>query len=72
MKETIIDLLVNGVLVQSLVAVVLIGAIVYMYIEQVPVPDELVNIGLIVVGFLFGSQSQAAIKRSVSNAKPKL
>jgi hypothetical protein len=72
MKDTVIELLVDGVLVQSIVAVVLIGAIVYMYVNELAVPDELVNIGLIVVGFLFGSQSQAAIKRGVTNAKSKL
>lgn len=51
------ELLRESVLVQSLVTLMLIGAVVYMYTSGREVPADLVNISLLVLGFWFGSKS---------------
>lgn len=67
MKDSFYQLLRDSVLVQATVTLMLIGTILYMYVVQEPVPDDLMSITMLVVGFWFGSKSQAGIDRVVSN-----
>jgi hypothetical protein len=55
--QTFWQLLRESVLVQSLVTLMLIGAVVYMYVCGREVPADLVNIALLVLGFWFGTKS---------------
>lgn len=67
MKDSFIQLLRESVLVQASVTLILIGVISYMYIQGRAIPSDLVNITMLVVGFWFGSKSQAAVERTLSN-----
>ena len=66
-KDTFYSLLRESVLVQATVTLILIGVMGYMYIAGRPVPNDFVNIAMLVVGFWFGSKSQAAVERTVNS-----
>ena len=66
-KDTFYSLLRESVLVQATVTLILIGVMGYMYIAGREVPNDFVNIAMLVVGFWFGSKSQAAVERTVNN-----
>jgi hypothetical protein len=55
--QTFWQLLRESILVQSLVTLMLVGAIIYMYVVGREVPADLVNISLLVLGFWFGTKS---------------
>ena len=54
------ELLEQSVLVSGIIALSCIGAVVYLSVTGKPVPDILVNIAMIVVGFFFGGKVQRA------------
>jgi hypothetical protein len=56
---TLYDLLLQSVLVQSLITLVLLGTICYMYLKGQAVPAELTQFLGLVLGFYFGSKSQS-------------
>lgn len=58
-----IDLLKQSVLIQALLAVMSVGTMVYLYIVGRPVPDELVTVVMLILGFYFGTKSQNLINR---------
>jgi xanthosine utilization system XapX-like protein len=58
------DLFRESVIVQSVIAFILVGAIVYLALVQAPIPDILVNATMLVLGFYFGSKTQQAITRA--------
>jgi len=53
----------ESVIVQGLITLVLVVTVSYMFATQIPVPDQLVSIIYVIVGFYFGSKSQLAITR---------
>ena len=54
------ELLEESVLVSGIIALSCIGAVVYLSVAGKPVPDILVNISMVVVGFFFGGKVQQA------------
>ena len=54
------ELLEESVLVSGVIALSCIGAVVYLSVTGKPVPDILVNISMVVVGFFFGGKVQQA------------
>ncbi len=66
-KDSFYALLRESVLVQASVTLILVGALVYLYITGAVVPDDLVSLTLLVVGFWFGSKSQAAVERTMKD-----
>ena len=60
----LLELLESGVLVQGIVTLICIGVIAYLYTIGKEVPDTLVNIVLIILGFWFGSKGKADTERS--------
>ena len=53
----------ESVIIQAIVALVLLTTICYMYATKQEVPGELINFFAVVLGFYFGSKTQAAIQR---------
>ena len=54
------DLLEESVIVSGIIALSCIGAVIYLSVTGQPVPDILVNICMVVVGFFFGGKVQQA------------
>ena len=62
------DLFAESVIVSALIALSCVGALIYLAVTGKPIPDILVNVTMIVVGFFFGGkvqQAQAAITRDM-------
>jgi hypothetical protein len=71
MKEQLIDLLKTSTLLQAILTLVLLGVISYMFLKGMPVPELLTNSFLLIMGYYFGSKSQQAIERTLSNVSRK-
>lgn len=56
MKDTFVDLLKSSILVQSTVTLILIAAYTYMVVAERTIPDNFINVTLLIVGFWFGSK----------------
>jgi len=54
------ELLKQSVLVQATVTLIVVSGLVYMYVTGQPVPSELVNIVMLILGFYFGGKVTAA------------
>lgn len=57
------ELLSESVIVQAAVTLMLVGTICYLYLTDKSVPDPLVNILMIVLGYWFGTKTQQVIER---------
>jgi len=51
----------ESVIIQALMALTLLGTICYLTIIQVPVPDLIAQAFVLILGFYFGSKTQARI-----------
>jgi hypothetical protein len=58
------ELLRESVIVQSLVTLLLVGTLCYMFVTGTLIPELLTQITLLVIGFWFGSKSQQAMTRN--------
>ncbi len=59
------ELFAESVIVQAFLSILFAGTLCYMYIVQIPVPQELVALLGIIIGFFFGGKVQiAAVKAS--------
>ncbi len=65
MKETLVDLLKSSTLIQAIIALGCTGTIGYLYIAGRPVPDTLVSLSMLIIGYYFGSKTQQAINQGV-------
>lgn len=61
--DTFWDLFKESVVIQGTITLILVCVICYLYIQQLPVPDTLSGLLMVVIGFWFGSKSQQAISR---------
>lgn len=61
--KTFWDLLKQSVLVQALIALGTLSVILYLYATNQEVPETLVNIFLLILGYYFGSKMQQAIAK---------
>lgn len=56
MSEKFIDALRESIITQSVITVMVIGAWVFLVVRGLPVPSDLTQILMIVIGFYFGSK----------------
>jgi len=56
----LLELLEESVIVSGMIALGTVSTILYLCIKGAPIPDVLINIGMIVIGFFFGGKVQAA------------
>lgn len=61
-KQTLASLLEQSVLIRGFITSVIVGTMCYLYIAQLEVPDTLVNIVLLVVGYYFGAMSERKVR----------
>lgn len=53
-----ITLLQESVLIQGTITITLVGTLAFMYISEMKVPQDLINILLLILGFYFGGKTQ--------------
>lgn len=58
MGERLLDMLQESTLVQASIALVMIGTACYLYLVGRDVPETLVNLIALVLGFYFGTKTQ--------------
>lgn len=61
-RVTFAELLEKSVIFQGILVMGLTGAACYLWVSRQPVPDALVNLLLVIVGFFFGSKVQSSIE----------
>lgn len=66
MSERLYELLVKGVLLQGILALALVGAVIYLAIVGQVIPDVLIGLAGAAVGFFFGGEVSAKVARTVS------
>lgn len=57
------ELLEGSTLIQAIMALGLLGTIIYLVARQMPVPDILTNGFLLILGFYFGSKATVEAKK---------
>ncbi len=55
--ESFGDMFRRSIITQSIITVILIGTVCYMYISKIPVPNDLISIVMLVIGFYFGGKA---------------
>lgn len=55
----------QSVIVQAIITLIIVSTIAYLYIIGRPVPNDLINLVVLILGFYFGSKSQQRVDRSV-------
>lgn len=63
------ELFAESVIIQAVMALGLLGAIIYLVVTGQEVPDILVEGFLLVLGFYFGSKSTAQAQKIVKEVK---
>jgi hypothetical protein len=63
MSEKFYDLIVQGVLIQGIIALALVCAVIYLAVTNQPIPDILIGLTGTAIGFYFGGEAQAGIVR---------
>ena len=63
-KETFWTLLRDSVLIQGIVTLVLVCVICYLTVTGQEIPDLVVNLAGLVIGFWFGSKVEQSVIRS--------
>lgn len=59
------ELLEESVLIQGIMTLALLGTIIYLVVQQIPVPDILTNGFLLILGFYFGSKTTVEAKKLI-------
>lgn len=65
MSDKLYDLIVRGVVVQAGVALTLVGSVVYLAIVGQEIPDVLINLTAVAVGFYLGGESTSRVARAL-------
>jgi hypothetical protein len=63
MKDEIIRLIRESVIIQGLITLIVICTVMYMYVRQLYIPQDLINLLNLIVGFWFGSKITGAVLR---------
>lgn len=58
------ELFAESVILQGILSLMFGGTICYMYVTQIPVPQELVALLGIIIGFFFGGKVQIAATKA--------
>ena len=64
--ETFWTLFKESVIIQAIIALTCLGVIAYLAINQLPIEPLFKDTFILVLGFYFGSKSQAGVNRSVA------
>jgi len=64
-----LDMLESSVIVQSLLALIIVGCVVFLYATNQAVPDALLNITMLILGFYFGAKATIAERRGYNRAR---
>lgn len=72
MGKLFVELLRESVLVQGSIALIIIGTICYLYVTGQAVPNELLNILSLILGFYFGGKVQRQAERKLRNEENHL
>lgn len=60
----VLDLTEQSVLFQGILAVSVVGGVVYLSCTGQSIPEQLGSLAMIIVGFFFGSKSTAGVARA--------
>lgn len=60
-RWALLELMKQNLLIQGLIVLTLVGIVGYLYVNQIEVPIELVNVISIIIGFYFGGKAQQKI-----------
>jgi len=63
-KTTFWSLLKESIIVQSIITLMMVSAITYLYLTGREVPETLYNLTYIIVGYWLGSKAQHTIEKS--------
>lgn len=66
------ELLESSVIVQSVVTLILVTAVVYLGVTGKVIPDALLNMAILALGFYFGSKAQLTGRQAADAAIQKL
>lgn len=64
MRRDIYQLFAESIIVQSLIALIVVVTISYLAAAGRPIPDPLLQIGWLVLGFWFGAKTEFARRRA--------
>ena len=62
----------QSVIVQALITLIIVSTISYLYIVGRNVPNDLINIVVLILGFYFGSKSQQRVEKDIINYEDSL
>ncbi len=62
----------QSVIVQALITLIIVSTISYLYIAGRPVPNDLINIVVLILGFYFGSKTQQRVERNVLDYEKRI
>ncbi len=65
--STIVELLRESTLIQATMALGCTATMGYLYLTNRPVPDTLLSLVMVIIGYYFGSKSQARLMRGQDN-----
>jgi hypothetical protein len=68
-KSRLLRMFEESIIVQSLITLILISAISYLFVTERSVPDALLQLTLIVVGYWFGAKQSFAGARTHGQKK---
>ena len=63
--ENFWTLLAKSVIVQSLLALIVVSAVVYLYVSGMNVPTELLSLMWLIIGFYFGTKIEQSIQAGI-------
>ena len=67
--QTFLDLLKQSIIIQGILALGFCAAVVYLAITGRHIPDTLVNVTMLIVGFFFGAKSTASARDLIESIK---
>jgi hypothetical protein len=67
--QTFLELLRQSVIIQGILAVGFCAVVAYLAITGRPIPDILVNVTMLIVGFFFGAKSTASARDLIESMK---
>jgi len=67
--ENFWTLLAKSVIIQALIALIVVTAVTYMYVKNMSVPSELLQLLWLVIGFYFGTKVEHGIQSRIRKLK---
>ena len=67
--DKFLELLEESVLIQATMALGLLGTIIYLVVNKMPVPEILTNGFLLILGFYFGSKTAVEARKTAETLR---